>query len=419
MRKLALSLLFVLIVLLSLFAGNNDGTVYFSDSGRDTRFNLNMDFYPILYSSTWGKYNFTEGAYNSNNWLGIFGVKSVPHKIKITVSTGDGRFVSQSDPTKYRDFYVAMKPIYNSGGDKAFMLDVTDPTFPEVASGSRVPTTKNESNSVTVYTYKYSDNANVDVGNGTKAKINMFYFDILLCLDVLQAEDYLHMSEADDYVGTITLTWECMKNGCTVHSGSSVITLSGYYDSSVPKDSTVDTSAYTIALSVNPTVESSRLDLKQMLTASEKAKIADLLVSTSFGGSWLNNVRVFISSSQYYNVGGSSFQFVNINDSTKTIPFNVEVFDSSTAGSWSGTPNKTYDGTNYWVSTNASASMCLDLSSSQWASKKRGDGTVYQILYSGDVVVSLKDENNAILNDITNYSGSYKSNIYYHLVYDK
>ncbi len=417
MRKFVLSLLLTIIVLLSLFAG--DGTVYFSDSGRDTKFNLNMDFYPALYSVTWSKYNFAEGSYNSYNWLGLFGVKSVPHMIKLTVSTGDGRLVSQSDPTKYRDFYVAMKPVYNYSGDKAFMLDVTDPTFPEVASGSRVPTTKNSSNSLTVYTYTYTDGESVNVGNGNSSVINMFYFDILLCMDVLEAEDYLHMSELDDYVGTITFTWECMEDGCSVHSGSSMITLNGYYDSSVAKDTTVETSAYTIALTVDPTAESSRLNLKQMLTDSEKAKVADLSVNTSLGDSWLNNVRVFISSSSNYNVGGSSFQFVNINDSTKTIPYTIEVFDSSAGGSWSGTPNKSYDGTNYWVSRNASSSMCLDLSASQWASKKRGDGTVYQILYSGEVVVSLEDENNAILNSITDYAGTYETSIYYHLVYDK
>ncbi len=421
MKKLALPLMVSILMLFSLSAVY--GRVYYSDNGRDLTINLNMDFYPVMYSTTWGSsghYDFVEGAYNKQNWFGLFGIKNESHIIRLTVSTGNGRFVSQSDPSKYRDFYIAMKPIYNKSGDKAFLLDVTDPSFPEVAdTSSRVPTTKNASNSLTVYTYPYADGKTiVKVGSNQTSSIDLFYFDILYCADVLQSEDYLHLGDLDDYVATITLQWECTEPGCTEHSGSSIIMVHGFYDSSNPKDSSVDTSSYMVSLSVEPTAESSRLNLKQMLANSEKRKISSLSVSTMYGGSWLNNVRVFISSSPYYNVGGSSFQFVNVNDSTKTIPYTIEVFDSSAGGSWSGTPNKSYDGTNYWVSRNASASMCLNLSNYQNLSYDRKNKALYQVLYSGDVVVSLQDDNNTIYNSINEYAGEYVSNVYYHLVYD-
>ena len=49
------------------------------------------------------------GTYSTVNVLGNFGVMECDHKICFTVTT-DGKFVSQSDPSKYRAYYLAIRP---------------------------------------------------------------------------------------------------------------------------------------------------------------------------------------------------------------------------------------------------------------------------------------------------------------------
>ncbi len=418
MRRAAIFLFALVLGLFSLF-GSDDNSVFFYDYGRPTTINLNMDFYPPRYNTGWGKYAFNEGAYNDYNWLGLIGMKTVPHQVKVTISTGNGRFVSQSDPTKYRDFYIAIKPVYRYNGDYPYYRDITDSSLPDVTITDRVPTTKG-ANTLTVYFPVYSSGDSVYVGNNTYVTLEYFYYDILLCLDVAAADDYMHMAELDDYVAEITISWECLESGCSAHSGSSVMLLNGSYDSSNPKDSKAIKDTFSTFLTVNPTAEASRINIKQLLTDSTvgKAQIAELSVNTMYDSStWVDNVMVFISSSSNYNSQGSAFKFVNVTTG-KEIPFTVEVFDSSAGGNWTGTPNKSYDGTNYYVSYNSSKSMCLDLSGSQQTSKNRANNTTYyQVLFSGEVVLSIDDTSRDIYNNMSDYAGQYVSNIYYHLVY--
>ncbi len=421
MRKAFLILAVILLAISFSYAAEYDNRIVFHDVGRNTTINLNMDFFPTKYRISWGKYSFEDGAYESRNWLGELGVSSCAHQIKFTVSTVTGRFISQSDPTKYRDFYVAIKPCYNNGGDKCLYRDPTDPTLPDVSGNDRVPTTKG-TNSITFYSIPFATGEEISVGNNTTAKPNVLYYDLLLCMDYLSAEDYLHLAETDDYIGTIVISWKCTDPDCTDnHSGSAMLMLNGEYDPDNVKYSSAVVDPGTAFLTINPTSESGALDIKSMVEGSGQALVANLDInSMTSTSSWLDKVMVFVSSSDSSTTIGNDFSLLNLSNGN-TIGYTIKVFDHDT-GSWSGTPLGEYDGKDYWAGYDLSHDMCIDLSGLQQisASRKKLGTNNYQILFNGDVVLEIPaSERSKVLEDPASYSGEYKTDIFFHIVYGK
>ena len=104
-------ILVIILSMLPLFAAEQ---VWFMYSTRMTsNINLGDTYYLPDYSKTWTQDtsigNPLTGTYSTINTLGNFGVMSCEHKLHFTITT-DGRFVSQSDPSKYREYYLAMRP---------------------------------------------------------------------------------------------------------------------------------------------------------------------------------------------------------------------------------------------------------------------------------------------------------------------
>ncbi len=426
------------ILLLSLFFIHADVTnaVYFTDhnnsSTRVSQINLNMDFFPAIYSIGWGKYDFNNGAYQADNWLGEFTVYGSDHTIELTVSTGNGRFVSASDPTKYREFSIAVKPMYRSSDNKSdvpYIEDITSSSLTSTVSGSdRVPTTKG-SNTLTVYAPAFTSKSTIAVNGANTAGVLYLFYEILLCMDVAAVDDYMTLAELDDYYATITLTWRCTDSSCTNanHSGSATIILKGFYDSNNPKTLTnnIEKSSF-VFMQVFPSAESTRMDIMDMINNSTKTKIASLDLNSTYvdlsydstnnkyTSSQLNNVRVFLSSNSNYNAAGSQFSLVNTTNG-KTLDFNVGVYDS-------GTAVKTFDGTACWTNASNSASLCLDLSNYINVSMERKVPKASgQLSFNGDVMLDIVDDNEtSIRTDASvqsTYSGEYMANIFYHIVY--
>jgi hypothetical protein len=274
-------------------------------------------------------------------------------------------------------------------------------------------------------------------------------------MDELSNEDLTHISENDDYIATITISWECYENTCNGHhSGSFDINLRGYYG----ENTGLDTDTFFIV--VEPTSQSLNLNLKDILLNHETKTIANLIINTTtrrikessssgwswWGGNndddnstdykWRDHLYAFLSSSPDYNSSNQRFLFKNIMDSSITIPFTLKVSNSSDPSHYS-----TFDGLDYFVSKTSNSGNFLDLkdytkSSTDYYSKftDRFQKSYYAINYKASVDMTLQDKEvsvngenvllSVILSDTDTYSskyssfvGRYSANIYYHVVY--
>lgn len=463
MKKLIVVLLILTTSLFSIFAIPQELTprIWAFNGEQNISIDLSKTFYLPKYSTIWDSTPSLEnGTYKTKigtngNGIGNIGVTSMEdHRIQFTLST-TGRFVSQSDPTKYRDYYVAVKPRVRKftggpgGWDKGTDLNYySDDGVTAKNPEERVPNTRADGHTVSVitpYTYCLVDsNNNVQTGPGYEYKLiantesgsvyaSRVYYDILLGLDPITSQDMIHLHDADDYIAQVNISWSCLYPGCTEnHSGSYVFTIRGYYNQG---GNTSDN----VFMMINPTAEATRIDISNMIDPSinpsgigqQQIATMNILTTNVTKANWVKNVVVFLSASpnpsvsdakgftleRYYPSGG------------KEIPFTVKVYNEGYDGA---NYNRVFTGTERYQDYNSSKNMFLNLSGNMiyydaqdnpytvdinQALINRSGQATSAMSYTGNVVVEINDSTHAIYNDIASYTGLYKENIYYHIIY--
>ena len=407
MKKALLFVIIVLICSVSLFA---DEKVWYMYSTRMTdNINLGDSYYLPTHTKTWtqdkDKGNPVGGTYSTINTLGNFGVQGCAHKLRFIITT-DGRFVSQSDPSKFRNYYLAMRP-------KVREYKKSDMNYNLGSNGVDINESDRLTNTKLTGSMEYITPPVSETGSevrinssGTVKTIDRFHADLLLMLDDLSSEDLLRLSEKDDYFATFTIHWECVENGCTnpKHFGDYTVVLKGYYGEEAPQYSLV-------SLFVKPSVNAYNLDIVNTVRNSGgKAIIADMsfYCASKPKYDWKNKVWVFLSASDASNTSNSNgFQLVN-RTTGMTIPYKLNVLNGETVIG-------TFDGKD--KSNGAKPAHYIDFSGIQSSLVDREGNTSYSIIFDGKVQIDFGTlTENAINNDLLNYGGVYTSNIYYYVV---
>lgn len=396
-------------------------------SNRKNVINLESLFYLPTMDTTYNS-NTPNGTYSSVNSLGNFGCAYCNHEITFTIST-TGKFVSESDPTKYRDFYVAVMPRvrYDTQDRKNPSIDdhlyCMDRTYQggELAGAVMAPNTRDVSGqvyktiSITAPPVSFSEYTKYYVGPDGDQHVFRFWGDLLICLPALTQEDLQHMSESDDYTATVTVSWSCTGEGeCNAnHNGSFQFNLRGYYKNA-------QNSQDSLAMFVTPTYSSMNLDIRSILADDPaECQISQLKIYTTtakksnntwarYSGNTLTSVRVkpFISA--------NSFEFWNQNrnntfalkSGNTLIPFTVIVRDPENDDqSW------TFDGSDYWGKENMSV---IDLSNYLVTVRDRQGNEYNMLSFTGDVYISFEDQ--TIPGNLP--SGIYSEDIYYYIGYN-
>ena len=411
------------------------------------------------------------------NAIASVGVAGCEHKVIYTIQAlNDGKFVSQSDPSKFRSYFIVASPDYTQ---YAQSFDPENPaTIHYNDSGSGTPYFPRSYYYYNESTGRYISSPNVSLPNtnnnnhmmqittpqtnGSEASVgttnyygtsivestsvvNAFGLDLFICMDALTESDYYHLIEADDYQATINIGWKCTNN-CPEHSGNFTIVVRGYLE-----DNTMGTED-AVFLTVEPTVQSMSLDIKNMILsnvpAEKEIKIADFSVNTTTirrdrnnpsneKWKWFDRVSVFLSSSPDYNATGQQFLLWNIRNNLVTIPYTITVYNNSDQNKQT---YSTFDGTDGYVSPSSGNYLDLrDLTkqSTDYYSvfKDRYQQNYYAINYSAEVTIKIDGSKTVLVNneDIpistilanpntyrTRYAalvGNYQSYIYYHVVY--
>lgn len=407
MRKALAFVLLLIICSMSLFA---EEKVWYMYSTRMTdNINLGDTYYLPDYKKTWSSDKSIgdpiNGTYSTINTLGNFGVQGCAHKLRFTITT-DGRFVSQSDPSKYRKYYLAMRPkcrVYK-GGDINYNLGSNGVDIDE---SDRLVNTK-LTGSMTYITPPVSESGSyvrVD-SKGTMKTIDRFHADLLVMMDELTSEDLLSLSELDDYFTRFTISWECEENDCTnpKHSGEYTVVLKGYYGSDKPRYSLV-------SLFVKPTVNAYNLDIIDTIKNHDgKSVIADMsfYCASKAKFDWKNKVYVFMSASDKSKITSAQGFCLKNRTTGKTIPYTLNVLqDGAVVG--------TFDGKD--KSNGAMPAHYINFSNAQSSLIDREGNESYSIIFEGNVQIDFgnltEDQINA---DLINYGGVYTSDIYYYVV---
>lgn len=440
MKKSAV-LILILLVLSPLFAitdAEKTERVWFMDNiGRDQFKSVDLEkaiYLPKYNSRDWSgtadDYGDPEnGTYGKVNVLGHIGCAFLDHHLRFTVTT-DGRFVSQSDPTKYREFYIALMPRIRYGEkDYNCIMDYSTTPAQQVTVSDRVPNTK-FTGSATVVTPSWTNSSPSVVidGNGTTKNPTRFYCDLLIIMDELTAADQQHLAQKDDYFATVTISWTCTDPDCdysdanvsgfqghhACHQGSYTFVVRGYINK--PPNSAK------ISAFVVPTFSATNLNIMDIVANKNgEEKIADFdLYAVSNQTDWVSLLYVFPSSNNSYSTNGSHFFLTKKTDANVKIPYQIVIKNLDT-----GQVNQTFDGTMKYVQSNTTSrlqladyrSMIADRSAALW----------YSILYKGEVYINIQMEDpehagqyipmtEAELNSDPNYAGLYTSTIYYHVV---
>lgn len=368
-----------------------------------------------------------ERALNQSRALGTVGVAACEHKINYTITALDqGRFVSQSDPSKYRNYYVVIVP---DKGDE----DGTSRTFYYPGNDSETsyaPSTKNGPIEFeTVATRTTTSSWGWGGYTTTTTDISMG-LDLFLCMDQLQDDDLMHLAQSDDYYATINVSWECTEGTCQEnHSGSFDITVRGYYGSTA-------NSYDSIFLLLNPTTESTKINIKEVAMNHSTVDIATFKINTitKQNFTWQDHLFAFLSASEDYNVpDNNGFILKKMGDNSTTIPYTLTVYN--TTNGVISENKKVYDGRNYFTNAASARSFCLDLTDYTKTSVDSFRHTYNAINYEGKVEMKLNDfaipgsgngfaavmanpsSSESYLLDYQNYIGKYESQIYYHVVY--
>ena len=138
MKKPLMFLVVLILSVATLFAAvpvEYQERVFVFNGEQATTMNLANTFYLPTYEVEWeaksndlinGTYITKKENGKTPNGIGHIGCVATRHKIIFEVNTNGGRFVSQSDPSKYRDYYVAMKPRirnYSNSKDINFFIN--------------------------------------------------------------------------------------------------------------------------------------------------------------------------------------------------------------------------------------------------------------------------------------------------------
>ena len=479
--------MFIVISASVLFGGKTDLRVWFYNGEHVTTLDLSSTFYVPTYGTTWGSNSSQAGTYQKEaGGIGNAGYAFCNHDMTLTITTFDGRFVSQSDPTKYRDYYIALVPRYRThtgaSDDATYKYDYS--TNSMHSDDERVPNTKESGNTLTVtgphFSYITDSDLNVSsyeamlmsypeyANDPDKRKAKLvqdlarmtpytqndpildpnaismirFWWDILICFDPLSSEDLSHLAEKDDYIARIQYTWSCDGDGAcnTTHNGTGYIELRGYFNSDIgsAKDN--------VFIVVTPDVNASRLNMDKLIVdkangaAGQEETIAALSITSPIAKKdkttqeWVydDHVKFFISASSGYQDDSNSFKLVRYFPATSDvieIPFELRVYNNNgnllkkENGEWA-----IYDGTEAYTGKNTTKSLeaALDLTTDyiKQGLEKQGNPT-HQIAYNGYVTISVSVPDgyvttngykNAANND---FSGIYKSKVYYHVVWEE
>lgn len=479
MKKILLVLFVLLMILCNLYSANTypaeyKERVWAYNGEQATTFNLSNTFYLPTYAVEWEAYSndLENGTYITKpqnnkvaNGIGHFGVSSgCEHKITFAVYT-DGRFTSQSDPTKYREFYVALKPRIreyqgtywdseagamagsgniSSGKDYNYYIDAA--TGLEVNHSDRVPNTRL---SPTIYVtspamknlYDLNQGAIVKTpdklvnAGGTKGMIYpaRVYWDVLLGFDPITSQDKIHLADLDDYVARVYISWSCDNPLCTnpEHSGSFVFTVRGQYN-------VTGNESDNVFVIVTPDAAASRLDLIGMINESTgigTEKIASLSILTTNPNNnpkWDTHVMVFLSASPNYNTSNTEGfvlkRYFPSADPNTDIPFTIKVYNQGYEGV---TVNRSYDGKMAYTNSQADKNKCINFAGTikEMQGNELVDVSIIHnynersgksssgLIYNGSVYIEIDDSDRNIRDHIEQYAGIYKGYIYYHLVY--
>ncbi len=458
-RFLILILLIILVPVLAFSAESFfvlDATDWVRSTGSYYRYNFQsvMNLSDVFEHPNYSKSDY-DSKLSSDNAIAAIGVAGVSHNIRYTIDTHGGTFVSQSDPSKYRSYYIVASPDYSDTTGSSisrsfYKYDVVNNRA--ISDSELLPSTKDSP--IMTYVTPKTDGSYQNISSSSD-DIYSFGLDLFIIMDELSNKDLTHISENDDYIATITISWECYQNNChSNHSGSFDINLRGYFG----ENTGLDTDTFFIV--VEPTSQSLNLNLKDILLNHETKTIANLIINTTtrrikessssgwswWGGNndddnstdykWRDHLYAFLSSSPDYNSSNQRFLFKNIMDSSITIPFTLKVSNSSDPSHYS-----TFDGLDYFVSKTSNSGNFLDLkdytkSSTDYYSKftDRFQKSYYAINYKASVDMTLQDKEvsvngenvllSVILSDTDTYSskyssfvGRYSANIYYHVVY--
>lgn len=406
MRKVIL-LLFMILMVIPLFGAEQ---VWFMHSTRMTdNINLEDTYYLPNYTKTWTQDKSLgdpiKGTYSTINTLGNFGVMACDHKLCFTITT-DGRFTSQSDPSKYREYYLAMRPRcriksgsdtdYNRGSNGVYVESterlintkltgsMSYITPPVSASGSAVP---------------------IDAA-GTIKTIDRFHADLIVCMDELTSTGLQHLSEKDDYFTTFTIEWHCEENGCDNpnHSGCYTMVLKGYYGEDNPQYSLV-------SLFVKPTVQARSLDILDTIRNHDgKEIIADMsfYCASKAKFNWKDKVYVYLSASDNSKISRPGGFMLTNRTTTQTIPYTINVLHD-------GVVVGTFDGTD--SSNGKKPAHYIDFTNAQTSLIDREGNASYSIVFEGEVQIDFGDLSESTINsNLILYGGVYTSNIYYYVV---
>ncbi len=434
MKRTFLILLLILVSVLPAMAAGTEPYIFFYDTDRQYKINMNMDFFPARINANWNDYSFDTGAAGKFNWLGNLDFDICDYAYKVTIET-NGRMVSQSNPSLYREFHIGAAPHYRIDKDYGYARDVTN-MLETTGTGestktldSRIPTTKG-TNSLVVYVPSIST---LRAQYGDKAF--RFYYDIYYYADVLNAQDYLHIEEADDYYSTVYVKWECLDPDHSELDGSAVIELRGFYDTDDPRSWNTFVDNDTAFININPEPSAYMLNLKQIMFNGEFGKLGSEKIATmSINSLYRQNhrwtydqyIRIFLSSSSNYSDQGTIFELVNMKDMDKKIPFTVRIVDSSTGTTLKmmNRNDAVYDGT---TSYKKNKKNWLDLSSYVVTQKSKDywygkNIEMYAVSCDADVLIEIDNSPNGVDNKIFNYdeladySGVYSEDIYSHII---
>ncbi|MCQ2412478.1 MAG: hypothetical protein MJ057_05930 [Sphaerochaetaceae bacterium] len=437
MKRLSLLTILLILSVSLLFAATTGPRIWFNNSTMVSKNNLTIDLSKTIYKPrvdvAWNQSN-ANGTYNSTNYVAQFGVSEISHRLILTIET-DGKFISQSDPTKYRNFSMSINPVYNStaSGGGGRLKWVPSGTLTQNSSGAYTngyglldteyfPNTA-ATGSATLYT---------PIANGAKQYVDStmkvdtvvnYWVDFLICMDPLDTEALKHLAEKDDYIATIYVTWTCADDGaaCTEtcngysHNGSTIFRLRGYYGSA----DNIKDEAY---LYVVPNENTTNINIRALAGSGNTLNIGSLQLHTTprttaykDDGSgqaytWNSKVYIYASSSPLTTTASSTFTLKQIGG-TKTIPYKIVIYSED------GTQKLIeYDGTDYYaVSGNGGTvknNKYVPLGNMTTTSDRYGN-VFSQIDFYGQIHISIPD---AINNTDGTYSGAYSSVVYFNIL---
>lgn len=435
MKRLVITLITLLMLSFAVTAEARFYTLNATENtgdGNQYRFSYTTVFDLTDYFSGTPKYGDYAGSSNPNGKLNearslaTVGVAGCEHQIVYTITaTNEAKFVSQSDPSKYRKYYVVVVPDQGDiEGTSRYYY------YPNGGNSSSTALSTKNSNSFTLTTIKTDGSVTTRV-NYSYVTIGSMGLDLFLCMDQLQDEDLLHLAQSDDYYATINVSWHCANGNCTdAHSGSFDITVRGYYGNNGGQERD------SVFLLLYPTTESTKINIKEVAMNHSTVDIATFKINTTTKEdfNWKNHLFAFLSASANYNVSDNNgFILKKMGDSSTTIPYTLTVYNTTNGALTEN--KKVYDGKAYFTNAASAGSFCLDLTDYTKVSVDTYNDTYNAINYEGKVKMKLNDfaipgsgndfaavmanpsASDSYLLDYQNYIGKYESQIYYHVVY--